>query len=191
MTSPEEIKEFIRGGEWVSIATEIRPSAAKTASGAPQPFYCSRRFVYSAPDAFECTVMNYADANGRIPLVRIIIKGRNVWGDEHPIASGAYNLDYVADAAYEVTPVHRGFADAANKFPAAGLGRWEVNVTQDVRGKAFPLFGLIEGQMYTDYDLIYIYEGMLFNGSKNVDGRPFDKPENRPTNLQVPLIRKR
>jgi hypothetical protein len=68
MMSPEEIKEFIRGGAWVSIATEIRPSAAKTASGAPQPFYCSRRFVYSAPDAFECTVMNYADANGRIPL---------------------------------------------------------------------------------------------------------------------------
>jgi len=24
-----------------------------------------------------------------------------------------------------------------------------------------------------------------------VDGRPFDKPENRPTNLQIPLIRKR
>jgi len=191
MTSPEEIKEFIRGGEWVSIATEIRPSAAKTTSGAPQPFYCSRRFVYSAPDAFECTVMNYADANGRMPLVRIIIKGHNVWGDEHPITSGAYNLDYVADAAYEVTPVHRGFADAANKFPAAGLSRWEANVTQDVRGKVFPMFGLTEGQVYTDYDLIYIYEGMLFNGSKNVDGRPFDKPENRPTNLQVPLIRKR
>jgi hypothetical protein len=35
-----------------------------------------------------------------------------------------------------------------------------------------------------------VYDNMLFNGSKNVDGRPFDKPENRPTNLQVPLIRK-
>ena len=27
------------------------------------------------------------------------------------------------------------------------------------------------------------------NGSKNVDGRAFDKPENRPTNLQIPLVR--
>ena len=40
-----------------------------------------------------------------------------------------------------------------------------------------------------DYDLIYIYDGMLFNGSKNVDGRAFDKTENRSTNLQIPLVR--
>jgi hypothetical protein len=52
-----------------------------------------------------------------------------------------------------------------------------------------PLFSLVEGQTYVDYDLIYIYNGMLFNGSKNVDGRAFDKPENRPTNLQIPLVR--
>jgi hypothetical protein len=61
----------------------------------------------------------------------------------------------VADEAYEVTPLHRGFADAINKAPLNGLNKWE----------------------------------MLFNSSKNVDGRAFDKPENRPTNLQLPLIR--
>ena len=49
---------------------------------------------------------------------------------------------------------------------------------------------VIEGQKYVDYDLIYIYHGMLFNGSKHVDGRAFDKPENRPTNLHIPLIRR-
>ena len=43
--------------------------------------------------------------------------------------------------------------------------------------------------MYVDYDLIYMYNDMLFNGSKHVDGRAFDKPENRPTNLQIPLVR--
>lgn len=91
---------------------------------------------------------------------------------------------------YEVTPLHQGFADAANKFPAPGLNKWEVNVTQSVKGKSFRLFGLTEWQTYVDYDLIYISNGMLFNGSKNVDGRPFDKPENRPTNLQIPLLRK-
>jgi hypothetical protein len=40
-------------------------------------------------------------------------------------------------------------------------------------------------------DRIYIYNDMLFNGSKNVDGRAFDKPENRPTNLQIPLVRQK
>ena len=36
----------------------------------------------------------------------------------------------------------------------------------------------------------HFLEHMLFMGSKHVDGRGFDKPENRPTNLQVPLERK-
>ena len=117
------------------------------------------------------------------------LKGQDTFGEEHPIAPGAYNLDYIADEAYEETPLHQGFAAVANIFPGTDLGTWEVNVMQDVRGKAFPLFSLVEGQIYVDYDLIYIYDDMLFNGSKNVDSRAFDKPENRPTNLQIPLVR--
>jgi len=53
------------------------------------------------------------------------------------------------------------------------------------------VFTLVEGQTYVDHDLIYSYDGMLFNGSKNVDGRAFDRPENRPTNFQIPLARQR
>ncbi|MEI9959517.1 MAG: hypothetical protein WDM90_25085 [Ferruginibacter sp.] len=55
-------------------------------------------------------------------------------------------------------------------MPVASLDEWQVNITQDVKGKAVPAFGLAEG-IYTDYDLIYVYNDMLFNGSKNVDGR--------------------
>lgn len=187
----DQIKQFIQGGEWVSITPEVRPSISKAANGAIQPFYCSRVFKYSSPDKFECTVINYADANGKVPLVKIVIKGHNVWQGEHPIAAGAFKLDYVADEAYEVTPLHQGFADAINKAPAGSLNKWEVNIMQDVKAKAFAAFGLTEGEIYIDYDLIYIYNDMLFNGSKNVDGRAFDKPENRPTNLQIPLVRKK
>jgi hypothetical protein len=75
--------------------------------------------------------------------------------------------------------LHKGFVNAANAFPSNGLNTWVVDKMQDVRGKAFPLFGLVEGQTYVDYDLIYIYNDLLFNGSKHVDGRAFDKPENR------------
>lgn len=187
--TPEEIKQFIQGGQWVSITTELRPSINKSTTGEIQPFYCSRVFTYSPGDQFACTVMNYADANGKVPLVKILIRGHNAWQGEHPIAKGAYNLDYIADEAYEVTPLHQGFATAANTFSSRGLNAWEVNVTQDVKGKAWPLFGLVEGHIYIDYDLIYISNDMLFNGSKHVDGRAFDKPENRPTNLQIPLVR--
>ena len=187
----DQIKQFIQGGDWVSIATELRPSITKTATGAMQPFYCSRIFKYFPNDKFECAVINYADAGGKVPLVKIVIKGHNKWEGDHSIAAGAYKLNYLADESYEVTPLHQGFADAINKAPGTGLNKWEVNVTQDVKGKAFPAFGLTEGEIYIDYDLIYICNDMLFNGSKNVDGRAFDKPENRPTNLQIPLIRKK
>jgi len=186
----EQIKQFIQG-EWVSITTEVRPSINAAANGKIQPFYLSRIFKYSPNDKFECTIINYADANGKVPLVKIAIKGHNLWQGEHPLAAGAQKVDYVADEAYEVTPLHQGFADAVNKIPTKGLNNWEVNVMQDVKAKAFPAFGLSEGQIYIDYDLIYIYNDLFFNGSKNVDGRAFDKPENRPTNLQVPLVRKK
>ncbi len=187
----EEIKQFIQGGEWISVTPEVRPSITRNAAGNLQPFYLTRIFKYTPNDGFECTVTNYADANAKVPLVKIVIKGHLIWQGEHPVATGAYKVDYVADEAYEVTPLHQGFADAVNKFPAKGLNTWSVNVTQDVMKKEFIPFSLVDSQVYIDYDLIYIYNDLFFNGSKNVDGRPFDKPENRPTNLQVPLIRKK
>jgi hypothetical protein len=186
----EQSKQFIQGGEWVSITTELRPSISKTAVGKIQPFYLSRSFKYFPDDKFECIVINYADAEGKTPLVKIVIKGHNEWQGEHPLIKDAQKVDYVADEAYEVTPLHQGFADAVNQAPGKGLNKWEVNVMQDLKGKAFPAFSLEGGQIYVDYDLIYIYHDLLFNGSKNVDGRAFDKPENRPTNLQIPLIRR-
>jgi len=184
----QEIKQYIQGGEWVSITPEVRPSIAPGAD--IKPFYLTRVFKYSAADKFECTVINYADPNAKVPLVKIVIKGHNIWQGPHPIADDAYKVDYVADEAYEVTPLHQGFADAINQALTTGLNKWEVNIMQDVKGKGFAPFGLTEGEIYVDYDLIYIYNDLFFNGSKNVDGRAFDKPENRPTNLQVPLIRK-
>ncbi|OKS86679.1 hypothetical protein [Mucilaginibacter polytrichastri] len=185
----EQTQQFIIGGEWKNIAPEVRPSISKSAAGAIQPFYLTRLFKYSEPDIFECTVINYADPNAKVPLVSIFIKCHLIWQGEHPLATGAYKVDYVADIAYEVTPLHQGFADAVNKVPSATLDTWEVGKVQSVLAKAFIPFGLSADETYVDYDLIYVYGDMLFNGSKNVDGRAFDKPENRPTNLQLPLVR--
>jgi hypothetical protein len=186
----EQIGQFIQGGKWKSITTELRPSISKNAAGDIQPFYLDREFEYGEQDSFSCLVTNYADPNGKVPLVKILIKGHLVWQGEHPLADGAYKVDYVADEVYEITPLHQGFADVLNRFPAQGIATWKVGEAQDLKGKVFPLFGLASTDVYVDYDLIYVYEGLLFNGSKNVDGRPFDRPENRPTNLQLPLVRK-
>jgi len=187
----EQTKQFIQDGEWESIAVELRPSKDRAGSGNIVPFYIYRTFKFSAGDKFACTVINYADAGGKVPLVKIVIEGRNEWRDANAVAPGAYNVDYVADEAYQITPLHQGFADVINHAPTNGLNKWEVNIMQNIKAKAFPAFGLAEGQIYIDYDLIYILNDMLFMGSKHVDGRAFDKPENRPTNLQIPLKRKK
>src|ERR1700744_3657481 len=112
----------------------------------------------------------------------MVIKGYITWQGEHPIAPGAQKVDFIADEAFEVTPLIQGFCDAVNQIISNTINKWEVNVTQDLKGKAFAPFGLTEGQIYAEYDLIYILNDMMFWGAKHVDGRGFDKLENRPSN---------
>ena len=185
----DQIKQSLVG-DWVSIAPEVRPSAAKNADGTLKPFYLKRTFKYLDGDRFELTIVNSADPNGAVPLARIFVKGHMFRRGAHPIATGAQKVDFVADEGYEVTPLIQGFADVLNQVAAKGYAKWEVNGTQSVFGKSFVPFGLAEGKNFMEYDLVYLNHDMLFWGARNIDGRGFDKEENRPTNLQIPLVRK-
>lgn len=187
--SLEQTKDALRG-EWVSLAPEIRPSATKNPDGSLRPFYLTRNFKYLGNDRFELTINNSADPYGKAPVARIYLRGHMQWKGDHPIAAGAQKVDFVADEDYQVTPLAQPFADLLNKVAGPGYGKWEVNVPQTVFGKSFAPFGLVEGRNFMEYDLVYLARGMLFWGARNVDGRGFDKEENRPTNLQIPLIRK-
>ena len=186
----EQIKQFISGGQWQSIAPEIRPSSIKNADGSLKPFYLTRKFTYHPGDKFELEIVNLADPYGKVPLAKLLIKGHMQWKGEHPIATGAYKVDFIADEKYEVTPLLQGFADVLNQLASQGYNKWEINGTQSILKKAFAPFGLGDGQLFSEYDLIYIHNDMMFWGARNVDGRGFDKEENRPTNLQIPLIKK-
>jgi hypothetical protein len=177
-------------GEWVSIAPEIRPSASKNADGSLKPFYLTRDFKYHAVDRFELTIVNSADPNGAVPVARIVIKGHMHWRGPHPIAAGAHKVDFVADEGYDVTPLVPGFADLLNQIVGKGYAKWEVNGAQSVFGKSFVPFGLVEGKNFMEFDLVYLHRDLLFWGARNIDGRGFDTEENRPTNLQIPLVRK-
>jgi hypothetical protein len=70
----EQIKQAM-AGRWVSLAPEIRPSAAKNPDGTLKPFYLQRDFTYADGDRFELTIVNSADPSGKVPLARIAIKG--------------------------------------------------------------------------------------------------------------------
>lgn len=188
-TDTAKIKEHLLG-DWVSIAPEVRPSASKTEDGALKPFYLQRAFKYLPSDRFELEIINSADSYGKVPLARIKIGGHMQWQGPHPIAPGAQKVDFVADESYEVTPLVQGFADVLNKIAAAGYEPWAVNKPQSIFGKNFAPFGLKEGTNFKEYDLVYLRGDLLFWGARNVDGRGFDTEQNRPTNLQIPLVRK-
>jgi hypothetical protein len=183
------IKEKL-AGDWESIAPEVRPSPTKNADGALKPFYLKRAFKYLPPDRFALEIVNFADPYGATPLARIRIGGHILWRGPHPIAPGAQKVDFVADESYEVTPLVQGFADLLNKFASAGYAPWAVNAPQSIFGKTFAPFGLKEGANFMEYDLVYLKGDLLFWGARNIDGRGFDTEQNRPTNLQIPLVRK-
>lgn len=188
-TDVTKIKQALLGN-WESIAPEIRPSAAKNADGSLKPFYLKRAFKYLPSDRFELEIVNSADPYGAVPLARIKIGGHMQWQGAHPIAQGAQKVDFVADESYEVTPLAQGFADVLNKVATDGYGSWAVNTPQSVFGKNFVPFALKQGTNFMEYDLVYLRGDLLFWGARNIDGRGFDTEQNRPTNLQIPLIRK-
>jgi hypothetical protein len=177
-------------GSWVSLAPEVRPSAIRNPDGTLKPFYLSREFKYLGDDRFELTINNWADPNGKAAIARIYLRGHIKWVGEHPIAAGAQKANFLADEAYEVTPLIAGFADVLNKVASTGFTPWQVGQSQSVFGKAFAPFGLIEGRPFMEYDLIHLQGDYLFWGARNIDGRGFDTEQNRPTNLQIPLRRK-
>jgi hypothetical protein len=177
-------------GNWESITAEVRPSAAKNADGSLKPFYLKRSFKYLPSDRFELEIINSADPYGAVPLARIKIGGHMLWQGPHPIAPGAQKVDFVADESYEVTPLAQGFADVLNKVAVDGYGAWAVNAPQSIFGKTFVPFGLKQGTNFMEYDLVYLRGDLLFWGARNIDGRGFDTEQNRPTNLQIPMIRK-
>jgi adenomatous polyposis coli down-regulated (APCDD)-like protein len=175
-------------GRWESISPELRPGNAKNADGTLKPFYLTRKFTLHDDETFELLVTNLADPYAKIPIAKMSIRGHIEWKGAHPIADGAQKVDFTADIEYSIAPMIQTFVDVLNKF-TNGFDEWKIGEAQNILKKAFPPFGLAEGQLFKEYDLIYTYEEMMFWGARNIDGRGFDTEENRPTNLQIPMVR--
>lgn len=187
--SLDDTKQALRG-DWVSIAPEVRPSATRNPDGSLKPFYLTRDFRALDGDRFELVIVSSADPLGKVPLVRMALRGHMHWRGDHPIAAGAQKVDFIADEDYTVAPLAVPFADLLDRVAGTGYAKWEAGTPQTVFGKAFAPFGLQAGRDFMEFDLVYLAHGLLFWGARNVDGRGFDTEENRPTNLQIPLRRK-
>ena len=186
----EDLKQAIVG-RWNSLSVELRPTEDRTGSGRIEPTYLRRTFTYGVDDTFTGTITMYGDNYGHIPLFEFEFRGRLAWQGAHPIAHGAFSVDYILDAGFGVTPLNGQAADMLNAVPVEGIAPFQAGVKQDILKKAFPMFNIQEGQVVIDYDLLYMHDGMLFFGAKHIDGTPFDKPDRRPHQLQVPMVRVR
>lgn len=184
----QTIKERMLGN-WSSIAPELRPSTLKNPDGSLKPFYLSRKFSYYTDDRFTLEIRNFADPYGAVPITQMRLSGTIHWQGQHPVAVDAYKVQFVADEEYVVTPLNPQFTELLNKIAGAGFSEWKLNEPQSILQKAFAPFGLSAGQIFSEYDLIFILNDFLFWGARNIDGRGFDTEENRPTNLQIPLVR--
>ena len=184
----EEVQKYALG-EWSSLSVELRPTEDRAGAGVVQPTYLKRNFKYLKGDKFIGTITMFADNYGQMPLMEFEFKGQLKWGDQHPIADGAWEIDYVLNEGFSVTPLNSQSAEMLNADLPEGIDAFEANAKKDILGKAFPLFNITAGEVVSDYDLIYFKNGLLFMGAKHVDGTPFDKVENRPHQLQIPLER--
>lgn len=184
----EEVQNYALG-EWESLTVELRPTEDRTGSGKVNSTYLRRHFNYLSKDRFIGTITLFADNYGQLPLMQFEFKGHLKWGSAHPIAEGAWEIDYVLDEGFGVTPMHADSAAMLNHGLVEGMTPFEVDVQQDILGQSFPMFNIVAGQIVSDFDLIYFNHGMLFMGAKHVDGTPFDKLERRPHQLQIPLQR--
>ena len=184
----DDVKRYAIG-EWESLSVELRPTEDRTDTGTVTPTYLKRLFNYRADDTFMGVITMYGDNYGTAPLMEFEFKGSLNWGGPHPIAEGAWMIDYVLSDGFAVTPLHPQTAALLNQGRPDTIAPFEVDKKSDILQKAFPLFNIAEGQIVSDYDLIYFSHGLLFMGAKHVDGTPFDQPDRRPHQLQVPLKR--
>jgi hypothetical protein len=109
-------------------------------------------------------------------------------GRRAPIASGAQLANFIADEAYEVTPMVAGFADVLSRWRllASRRGRWGKG--RRLAGRSCLRAGL-EGRNFMEYDLSTC-GGLSLLGRKKHRQPGFDTEQNRPTNLRIPLRRK-
>ncbi len=184
----EQVKNYTLG-EWQSIAMELRPTEDRTGNGKIEPTYLKRNFKYLPNDKFIGTITLFSDNYGKLQLMEFEFKGNLIWHDEHPIAKGAWKIDYMLDEGFAVTPLSTQATSMLNMALPQGITPFEDHQKKAILGKAFPMFHIAEGQIVGDYDLIYFKHGLLFMGAKHVDGTPFDQPGNRPHQLQIPLER--
>ena len=174
-------------GSWTSLSVELRPTEDRTGSGVVEPTRLTRDFTYHDDNTFTGVITMYVDDYGDVPLLEFEFKGHLNWGGPHPIADGAFVIDYVLDDGFGVTPLNEQAAEMLNAALPEDLEPFASGVKQDILGKSFPLFNIEAGQILTDHDLLYFHSGLLFMGGQASSTEHRSTPRNAgPINFRFP-----
>lgn len=167
-----------RVGRWVSVACELRPG--------PQHLV---RDITITETEWTAIINTFADPACNDPALTLTITGPVIYGEPHPLAEGAVESDFVIETL-SVLPQNAFIVDFLNSAEAGtcGLETWEVGVEQDVTETGCALLGFAELPS-TDYDVTFVRDNYLFAGARPLEGGGFEEPEDRPTAIQVPLVR--
>jgi len=166
------------------------PERTKNPDGGLRPFYLTRNFKYLGNDRFELTIINTADPYGKARVARIYLRGHMLWKGDHPIAAGAQKVDFVADEDYEVTRLPSLSPTCSTGSPGPDIPSGKSTSRRRCSARRLRLSAWPKDAISWNTTSWYLDRGMLFWGARNIDGRGFDKEENRPTNLQIPLVPK-
>jgi hypothetical protein len=78
-----------------------------------------------------------------------------------------YKVDKFKNQTCDNFELDQSFEDAINQIASKGFDKWEINNTQSEKGKVFAPFGLSDGQIFAEYDLIYLFNDICCFGYKN------------------------
>lgn len=77
-----------------------------------------------------------------------------------------------------------------NQLAGKGYAIWDVNRTQSIFKKARAPFGFAEGQIFAEYDQVYLQNDPCCGGRDMSTAAVSIKKKTPPTNWQIPLVRK-
>jgi hypothetical protein len=167
-----------RVGRWVSVACELRPG--------PQHV---KRDITLTETAWTAIINTFVDPACTTPALTLTITGPVNYGAAHPLAEGAVESDFVIETL-AILPQNAALVDFLNSGEAGtcGADAWELDVEQEVTATGCALIGFAELPA-TDYDVTFVRDNYLFAGARPLQGGGFEEPEDRPTAIQVPLVR--
>ena len=168
------------------MACELRPQAGVDGV---QPLYLKRSIVF-AGDRIDAHFVTYTDPDCAPPLIDLTFGSDVTVQGPSAVVEGAIDVDLVVNDYLTVTPQMGGFAGILNSADTATCGAdlWEVGKQQDIFPTGCSVMGIAPNTPMNEHEVLPIAAGKLYFGARPVDGSSLDKPETRPTALQMPLL---